>query len=62
MPNEDSPNNDFHPILFDSLTADDIRTSALCTEGAAGLSGSDAMNWNGYALHLARAPMPSVMP
>lgn len=44
MPNEDSPINDFHTILFDSLTADDIRTSASCTKGAAGLSGSDAMN------------------
>ena len=44
-PNEELPSNDFHPILFDSITAEDIRTSALHTEGAAGPSGLDAMNW-----------------
>lgn len=44
MPNEHSPSNDFHPILFDSIIADDIRTFALHTEGAAGPSGLDVMN------------------
>jgi len=37
--------NNFHPILFDSITADVIRTSALHTEGSAGPSGVDAMSW-----------------
>ena len=45
MPDEDTPSNISHLILFDSITADDIRTSALHTEGAAGPSGLDAMNW-----------------
>ena len=45
MLNEDSPSNDFHPILFDSITEDDIRASALHTEGVASPSGLDVMNW-----------------
>ncbi len=32
MPDEDTPSNVSHPILFDSITADDIRTSALHTK------------------------------
>ena len=35
--------DDFHPVLFDSITAEVIRDSALHTEGAA--SGVDAMSW-----------------
>ncbi|MDA8002156.1 MAG: reverse transcriptase domain-containing protein, partial [Alphaproteobacteria bacterium] len=45
MPNEELRSNKFHPILFDSITAEDIRASALRTEGAAGPSGLDAMSW-----------------
>ena len=37
--------DDFHPVLFDSITAEVIRSSALHTEGAAGPSGVDAMCW-----------------
>ena len=40
--------NNFHPILFDSITADVIRTSALHTEGSAGPSGVDAMSWRRF--------------
>ena len=44
-PNEELRSNKFHPILFDSITAEDIRASALRTEGATGPSGLDAMSW-----------------
>ena len=40
-PAEDS----FHTIIFSKLTPDVIRMCALQTEGAAGPSGLDAMNW-----------------
>ena len=40
--NEDTTNADFPPILFDSITAEVIRSSALHTEGSAGPSGVDA--------------------
>ena len=43
--NESLTSEDFHPILFDSITAEVIRNSALHTEGAAGPSGLDAMSW-----------------
>ena len=36
---------DFHPVLFDSITAEAIRRSALRTEGSAGPSGMDALCW-----------------
>ena len=35
----------FHPILFDSLTAEVIQNSALHTEGSAGPSGVNALSW-----------------
>ena len=35
----------FHPVIFESITADSIRTAALHTQGAAGPSGLDAINW-----------------
>ena len=38
-------NSDFHPVLFDSITAEAIRKSALLTEGSAGPSGMDALCW-----------------
>ena len=38
-----SVNSDFHPVLFDSITTDAIRRSALLTEGSAGPSGMDAL-------------------
>ena len=38
-------NNDFHPIVFDSITAESIRKSTLLTEGSAGPSGMDALCW-----------------
>ena len=37
--------DDFHPILFESIDAEVIRNSALRTQGAAGPSGADAMLW-----------------
>ena len=43
--NEDTTNADFHPILFDSITAEVIPSSALHTEGSAGPSGVDALSW-----------------
>ena len=36
---------DFHQVLFDSITAEAIRRSALQTEGSAGPSGMDALCW-----------------
>ena len=36
---------DFHPILFDNITAEIIRNSALHTAGAAGPSGVNALRW-----------------
>ena len=42
----DDPTNDvFHPILFDSITAEVIRVSAIHVEGSVGPSGVDAMSW-----------------
>ena len=40
--------DDFHPILFESIDAEVIRNSALCTQGAAGPSGADAMLWRRF--------------
>ena len=37
--------SDFHPVLFDTITAEAIRKSALLTEGSAGPSGMDALCW-----------------
>ena len=34
----DVADNDFHPVIFDSITAETIRKSALLTEGTAGPS------------------------
>ena len=44
-PDTATANNDFHPVLFDSITAEAIRRSALLTEGSAGPSGMDALCW-----------------
>ena len=41
--NDDPP--DVHPVLFESLDADVIRSAALHTSGAAGPSGVDALGW-----------------
>ena len=43
-----SNENDFHPVVFEGITADLIRQCALQTEGAAGPSGVDAMNWRRF--------------
>ena len=43
--NEDLNNTDFHPILFDSITDEVIRNSAVHTAGSAGPSGVDAFSW-----------------
>ena len=37
--------NNYHPILFDKITPEMIRNSALHTEGSAGTSGMDALCW-----------------
>ena len=42
---DDPTNDDFHPILFNSITAVVIRVFVLHTEGFAGPSGVDAMSW-----------------
>ena len=36
------PFPEIHPVIFDKITADEIRKAALRTSGAAGLSGGDA--------------------
>ena len=36
---------DVHPVLFESIDASMIRSAALKTTGAAGLSGLDALSW-----------------
>ena len=38
-------NHDFHYVLFDSITPEAFRKSALMTEGSAGPSGMDALCW-----------------
>ena len=43
--NDNLTHDDFHPVLFDSITAKVIQNSALHTEGAAGPSGVNAMSW-----------------
>ena len=43
--NEQMTSVDFHPILFDNITAEIIRNSALHTAGAAGPSGVNALCW-----------------
>ena len=40
--------NDFHPVIFESITPEVIRKCALQTQGAAGPSGVDAMNWRRF--------------
>ena len=37
--------SDFHSVLFDTITAEAIRKSALLTEGSAGHSGMGALCW-----------------
>ena len=41
-------NNEFHPIIFESITPEIIRKCALQTQGAAGPSGVDAMHWRRF--------------
>ena len=41
----DIVDSDFYPVLFDIITAEAIRKSALLTEGSAGPSGMDAFCW-----------------
>ena len=36
---------DFHPAIFDNITAESVRISALHTHGSAGPSGLDALCW-----------------
>ena len=43
--NERMTSVDFHPVLFDNITAKVIRNSALHTEGAAGPSEVNALSW-----------------
>ncbi len=43
--NERIANVDFHPVLFNNITAEVIQNSALHTEGAAGPSGVNALSW-----------------
>lgn len=41
----DAGNDSFHPAIFDNITGESIRSAALHTQGAAGPSGLDALNW-----------------
>ena len=41
----DAGNDSFHPAIFDGITGESIRSAALHTQGAAGPSGLDALNW-----------------
>ena len=44
-----SPNfDDFHPIIFDSITGSLIKSIALSTQGAAGPSWADAADWRRF--------------
>ena len=59
----DDPTNDvFHPILFDSITAEVIRVFALHVEGSAGPSWVDAMAGDDCAQHLVKSPMIFALP
>ena len=42
---EGRDDDNFHPIIYDGITTESIRTAALQTQGAAGPSGLDALNW-----------------
>ena len=42
---DDAGDDNFHPAIFDNITADSILTAALHTQGAAGPSGLDALQW-----------------
>ena len=44
LPEEEAPSLT-HPILFESITGQLVRTTAIRTEGAAGPSGLDAADW-----------------
>ena len=44
LPEDETP-SPHHPILFESITGQLIRTIAMRTEGAAGLSGMNAADW-----------------
>ena len=41
----ETPGDNFHPIVFDNITPEAIRKSALLTTGSAGPSGVTAMMW-----------------
>ena len=41
----DIDDDGFHPTIFDNITAESIRVASLHTQGAAGPSGLDALNW-----------------
>lgn len=42
---EEANDDSFHPIIFDNITAETIRSAVLHTQGAAGPSGLDALSW-----------------
>ena len=41
----DYPNEEFHPVIFESITDESIYRCALKTNGTAGPSGIDATGW-----------------
>ena len=45
LPIKEISTTQFHDVLFESITGEEIRKSALKTEGAGGPSGVDAMSW-----------------
>ena len=52
---QDSSPVGFHPIMFDSFTADVVKRSALRTFGAAGPSGVDSWSWRRFCSAFGKA-------
>lgn len=45
LPRTNGSSETYHPVIFEKITADSIRRTALRVEGAAGPSGIDACGW-----------------
>lgn len=48
LPGDDKAGCPFHPVVFDSITADVIKQAALHTKGAPGPSGVDSWSWRRF--------------
>ena len=47
----DIVDSDFHPVLFDSITAEAIRKSALTTKGSAAMAEHSSLDFSPNAVH-----------